>query len=311
MSAGAPTIFCIGFNKSGVKSLEQVFREQLGLRVCHDPRWTYWSQTGDRDRLGQFDAFVDGECANLGTLRSLVPGGRYILNTRGLRNWLVSRHRAVERSRYVMRWALKRALFPGGLPGWVRGPMNNGFPALERWVQIRNSYHAYVLDEFRDRPQELLILNLESESEAGFQALERFLGLKTPVEPVHRNRAGDSTSGGRVYAALRGNVDDWAESLEVVDGFLHKTGLDRFADSSVVIPLEEWRLPPNGVDRLLRWCPGLALLQRRSIRWACRWRQQARSIVGIYLADRLLGLCRSQSDLSAFVPVDRYASAST
>ena len=95
---GYPKVFCIGFNKTGTTTLHRILQDQLSYRSAHKPRWTDWSITRNRPELDQFDAFSDGGCASIKNLDELYPEAIFVLNTRPLRHWVLSRYKAVERS---------------------------------------------------------------------------------------------------------------------------------------------------------------------------------------------------------------------
>jgi hypothetical protein len=174
---------------------------------------------------------------------------------------------------------------------------------------MRNSYHAHVLGHFAGRSGALLVVDVETEGNGAFLRLETFLGLHRSLQPVHRNRHGDGNRSGRLYGALFG--DQGAQpSEQSVARFLERTGLRRHAHVSAVIDDPQWFLPPNFIDRVLTRMPSLAPWHERLLGRACGARDRAHGILGVYLTDRLVGLCRAQSRTDAFVPIDRYASSS-
>ena len=82
-------IFCIGFNKTGTVSLHEAF-VQCGLRSFHDKRWIEMVNSG---KLPNYDVFSDGDVSqlDLNNLKRMSNNCKFILNTRSLKNWLVSR----------------------------------------------------------------------------------------------------------------------------------------------------------------------------------------------------------------------------
>ena len=157
-----PKVFCVGCNKTGTVTLHTIFCDQLSYRSAHDPGWTDWSITKNRAELDRFDAFSDGECASIKNLDDLYPEALFILNTRPLKQWVLSRHKVVERSRRAVRWALTKYV-PLGFLAWIlnRWVLDNRERAVVRWIRIRNSYHEHVMGYFSDRNGKLLIMNIE------------------------------------------------------------------------------------------------------------------------------------------------------
>lgn len=88
-------VFCIGFNKTGTSSIHQLFLE-LGLRSYHG----YYSHFPVGDPLfKQFQCFSDGDEHPFELLDRSYPGSRFIVTTRRLDDWLVSRIRHIEERR--------------------------------------------------------------------------------------------------------------------------------------------------------------------------------------------------------------------
>lgn len=309
-SDGNRKIFFIGFNKTGTKSLAAFCGEQLGLRVMHGHKWTYWSHSGDRKKLEEFDAFADGECANVEALDRFFPGSLFVWNTRPLESWLRSRHESTERSRFVVSWFIRKYFPVPLLKRIINGRiLDNGPRALERWVRIRNSYGKHVFDYFRDRPEDLLVVDLETDASDSFRSIARALGSEVEPEEIHSNRSGTDTRAGRIYQAIlpEGNGTD---SRSRVAEFLESRGLADERGSTGVIDGDDWFLGPNMIDRLLDVLPFLERLHRRLLACACRVRQIKRSIPGKFLADRLILLVRCRAKVSRFVPVNRNGAGS-
>jgi hypothetical protein len=301
-------VFCVGLNKTGTTSLHDAF-VGAGLRSRHGPKWTYWSQISGHPSLHESDAFSDGECACLPLLTATFPDAGFVLNTRPLRSWLVSRHLAVERSRRVARYFGRR--FVGQGRAWHVGEglfLHNGRSDLARWIRIRNSYHAHVL-RFFEGDERLLVLDLEVEGQQGWRRLEGFLGLELPARP-RSNDAGSSTVTGRLAEAIRAELPARAASTAAVDRFLVAAALADEADNDRVIDRPGWLLPPSPADRILSTLPALEGPHRRLLAAACRHRAARRTVHGRLLADQLLRAVRCRRDASRFVAVHRFASAS-
>ena len=201
---GHPKVFCVGFNKTGTVTLDSIFRDQLSYRTAHTPD----GRTGLSSRIGTAstgsDAFSDGACASIKNLDELYPEALFILNTRPLKHWVLSRHKAVERSRRAASWLLTKYVPLGFVARIInRLVLDNSDRAVIRWIRIRNSYHEHVIRYFKDRTEKLLVLNIE-EAEFATQ-LARFLGTENSIVPTLAHRDGHG-SNDRHHARL-----DWRE----------------------------------------------------------------------------------------------------
>ena len=88
-------VFCIGFNKTGTSSMDRLFTE-LGLKSFHG----YYSHIPVTDPLYRdYQCFSDGDQHDFALLDRTFPGSRFIVTTRPLDDWLVSRIRHVEQRR--------------------------------------------------------------------------------------------------------------------------------------------------------------------------------------------------------------------
>ena len=174
---GAPNkVFCVGFNKTATTSLTRLLKD-LGLTTCHDPEWARVVDMTD-PLLAQYDAFSDGECADIEALDLAFPGSKFVLNTRALDRWLVSRVRWVEHRRDLGKTGrMRRELDELGVEA-----------AVLRWAAVRDEYHRHVVQYFSRRPRDLLVIDVEADGDVEAR-LGRFLGAnpmaRTTIE--HRN----------------------------------------------------------------------------------------------------------------------------
>ena len=145
-------IFCVGFNKTGTSTLDALFKEQLGYNSVHNnTEWTYWTFSAQDRRLNDYDAFSDGESAFIANLKKRYPDAYFILNTRPLKSWVSSRHKAVERSRRLVEWFLKKYLPLGVVATWInRFLLRNSDADMLRWIQIRNSLPPFYSRTIRE-----------------------------------------------------------------------------------------------------------------------------------------------------------------
>lgn len=303
-------VFCIGMNKTGTTSLAALLGEQTDLRTTHDPEWTIWTQTQSLERFRDHEVFCDGEWPSLEFLTREFPGSLYVLNTRALRSWLISRHLAAERFRVLARFVCRRYL---GVPR-LAAPLSrmfaaHGDAAMSRWTRIRNSYHRYARDFLEARREATVVLDLEGAPEDGLRRLAEHLDLEH-LESTARNREGDTTVAGKIGDVLAKRPLREV-SAAAVDEFLERSGLAAHAGATEVIDDPRWFLQGNHVDAVLGWVPELAPLQRALFRVACHLRRPFKSstLLGL-LTDQPVRMIRRELDPEGFLPVHRFSSGS-
>lgn len=300
-------IFCIGFNKTGTTTLHSIFSEQLGYRSTHDPEWTYWTYGPNDPRLDEYDSFTDGESPFITTLRTRYPDARFILNTRPLKSWLISRHKAVERSRRLVDWFLRKYL-PLGLVANVmnRWLLRNRESDLLRWIQIRNTYHRYLLSEFQDS-KNLLVLNIESNTM--YEELTNFLDTESPLHPEIKNKDGHGSTTGEMLAAI-GIDPSVAESKHIVDTFFEKYGIDAHADCMTYFEDARFNFQPSFADRISAKLPFLSPTLRGLFGFFFERRARSTSYFAKWIYDSMIGLLRSHQTMESYTSIHRIASGS-
>ena len=142
-------IFVIGFNKTASTTLHKLFKVN-NLKSQHTTSWD----------LSNYDCFSDnGNLNDFKKLDNLHKDAIFILNTRNLTNWLISRfkhgHRQHERLNRDKNWAY---------------PCTTEL-ALE-WINDRETYYSQVLDYFKDRPNKLIILSIDQPNWKQFISVE-------------------------------------------------------------------------------------------------------------------------------------------
>jgi len=302
-------VFCIGMNKTGTSSLAAILGDQTELRATHDPDWTIWTQTSKVEKFRDYGVFSDGDGPGLGFLSEAFPDSLYVLNTRALRTWLISRYLAAERVRVIARFigdryfgSSKIALFA------TRVFTNNSDAALLRWTRMRNSYHRYALDFLAERKQSHVIIDLEGNPEAGLASLAECIGVEH-LEAIRKNEDGDNTITGQIGDIVASRPVR-ESSIKAVDAFLVRTGLDEHAQVTEVIDDTQWFMQGNHVDALLRRVPALSPLQLKIFRLACHVRASVDSTVLNLLADQLVRPVRRELDPEGFLPIHRFSSGS-
>lgn len=299
---GRPKVFCVGFSKTGTTTLHRILGDQLSYRSAHKPGWTDWSITRNRSQLDRFEAFTDGECAAIRNLDDLYPEALFVLNTRPLKHWVLSRHKAVERSRTGVRWALTKYVPLGFVARiinwWV---LDNRERAVMRWIRIRNSYHEHVIRYFSDRGGKLLVMNIE-EADFGAQ-LARFLGAdEGSISPTLANRDGGDTMTGTILDAIGERVGKQTSDQDI-EAFFSSHGLDGHGDTLTFFESPRSGLSRSASDYCLIILPFLRPLFRWIYTVLVAFRSKARSVLSNWLVDSLIRFFRSESDMHYFTTV--------
>lgn len=167
--AGTRKVFAIGFNKTGTTSLHAVFRE-LGLHSYHGE---YWRDSSRPVFHWLYDAFCDGIPDDFRRLDQRFPGSRYILQVRDLDAWIDSRLQHIKRT--------PDAVLRTQSSDWSIDP-----ESIRTWVERRNRHHLEVLEYFRSRPDDLLLINFIRDPDSA-RRIARFLGDREHVDKPHRN----------------------------------------------------------------------------------------------------------------------------
>lgn len=162
-------VFAIGFNKTATTSITEVL-SACGIFTAHD---IFWRDTSNPFYHWRYQGFTDGPPDDFVTLDRRFANSRFILNTRDLSEWLDSRlaHVEIERARdsdpHMDYWRTPRL-------------------AAREWVKQRNHHHASVLRYFRDRPDDLLVINYIRDAEAPRRIAE-FVGRTREIGRPHAN----------------------------------------------------------------------------------------------------------------------------
>lgn len=144
---GQPKVFAIGFNKTATTSLTSIL-QQFGLKTLHHGTWHHWIRDKKFSNFSRYDAFTDGQQKDFRLLDNLYPGSKFILNTRPLKDWLISRwcHVQVNKTTNRSRW------------------QNNDPEHVAAWALERDDYHMDVLDYFKNRKNDFVLLDLQTMS---------------------------------------------------------------------------------------------------------------------------------------------------
>ena len=134
-------IFVIGFNKTGTTAIHKLFRIN-NLNSLHRIKWD----------VENYMCFSDGpDRYNFKKYYKQYPNSLFILNTRNLKDWVISR--------------FKHAYAYTRLFSDPKFRNNWGYPAtLEKainFIQDRRSHYIDVLEFFKDKNSKLIILNID------------------------------------------------------------------------------------------------------------------------------------------------------
>lgn len=174
-------VFCLGFHKTGTTSLGMAL-DRLGYRVSgafgvNDPDIAKHAAEQALERAADFDAFQDNPWPILyRELDDAFPGSKFILLLREPDAWIQSQLKHFGQRETPMR-------------RWIYGDAH-GCPAGNEAVYLHRyqAHNQAVLAYFAQRPDDLLVLNLEEGD--GWETLCAFLGEPIPCEPFpHANNA--------------------------------------------------------------------------------------------------------------------------
>jgi len=168
---GIPTghhkVFAIGFNKTATTSLHGVF-QKLGMVSLHE---TYWRDPKRTLVFLPYQCFSDGIPGDFSVFDKRFKRSKFILNIRDLDEWLDSRLEHIRQAK-----ARNATIIT---PKWDRTDA-----AVKHWIVERTRFHLEVLDYFRDRPNDLLVLNYIRDPDPG-QKIADFLGINRRVGKQH------------------------------------------------------------------------------------------------------------------------------
>jgi hypothetical protein len=180
-----PKVFCIGFHKTGTKSLAAAL-EQFGYRVTgpdgvRDPDIAKNVHDMAHKLVAEYDAFQDNPWPVLfREMDQRYPGSKFILTMRSPEAWIAS---------MVGHFGSK--VTP--MRTWIYGvgcPEGNEALYLDRY----NAHNRDVLAHFAGRPDDFLVMDLARGD--GWEKLSPFLGKPVPDTPFpHANKAKEPARG--------------------------------------------------------------------------------------------------------------------
>ena len=141
-------IFVIGYNKCASSTMHNIFVHN-GYKSYHQGcqykirKWT--------DVLDSYDVFLDiaPDINLIDKLHKKYKDSLYILNTRPLNKWLISRAEH-------------------GVRGYIKNGKHAFFPLSEKlitsWTNSRNNHNMDILKYFMDTPDKLIVLNIDNKN---------------------------------------------------------------------------------------------------------------------------------------------------
>ncbi len=163
----AEKVFAIGFNKSATTSLHEIFID-LGYHSYHG---TQWRDTSRPAIYRFYDAFCDDIPSNFRALDEMFSKAKFILQVRDLDTWLDSRLEHIKR-------------LPKNKPRHPQWSVKES--SVQAWIREWNEHHIDVLTHFRDRPEDLLLINYIRDPDAA-RKMAVFLGKSAEIEKPHAN----------------------------------------------------------------------------------------------------------------------------
>lgn len=166
-------IFLIGFNKTGTSSFYSLLTS-LGIKTIHNEL-----DIPVMEIIDEYDAFTDGGHYIFSEYYNKYPNSLFILNTRPIKNWLVSRYKHAIHHNFNECWC------------WpVSEKLTNG------WITSRETHHKNVLNFFKKTPKKLLLINIEKKGweNAVIKYLQNFKNINKNISNIniHENKR-DST----------------------------------------------------------------------------------------------------------------------
>lgn len=177
MSTIVPKIFGIGLSKTGTTSLAHAL-EILGHRTKDYPGITRYRpgdvSSVDPDTVNAFDALTDTPIPSFyRELDQAYPGSKFILTVRDRESWLKSC-----RKQFTEKLAAKQTEAHNQLFMDLYGC--TVFDET-KFIEGYDTFVGGVLDHFRDRPNDLLVINVAAGE--GWEQLCPFLGRTIPELP--------------------------------------------------------------------------------------------------------------------------------
>lgn len=192
-------IFVIGFNKCGTTSMDALFKK-CKINASHKG-----FKTDALQLASKYDAITDGVHLNFQRYYDKYPNALFILNTRPLKNWLISRYKhhinRIQNFKTYKSWC------------WP--------PSIERtnnWIKTREQHYKNVKQFFRDKPKQFLIVNIEN---PGWEIkVAKFIKKKKYINDlkdntIHENKKPASNINKVIYTIINNIVNKSLKQLNM------------------------------------------------------------------------------------------------
>lgn len=164
-------VFCIGFNKTGTTSLGEALKELGYLHSTYtDKTWLDYYQNNKIVKLLEHTAKLDSvddlpwlKEDMIPILDKVFPQSKFIYLERDEASW----------KRSIYHWSYQRT---------------GQYPDVEQKLREFRAHRMFVMDYFRDRPNDqFIVLNIADPE--GFEKLGKFLGKPTPRKAFRHHNA--------------------------------------------------------------------------------------------------------------------------
>lgn len=208
-------IFQIGFNKCGTWSIHALFKDYANVNSAH---WEHGliaksimdNMNSSSDLLPKFcdiRVFTDMECCFLKNglyewffafkhfdiLDERFPGSKFILNTRNLDDWLESRfnhsccHVIGEDGKFI---SVEPKPYWERMASWMSRTVGRELTkeeVKEEWIKERVDHHGRVMEHFKNRPEDLLVFDLDNDPFEKFRNFFPDINFITDKMPALNN----------------------------------------------------------------------------------------------------------------------------
>lgn len=155
--------FVIGYNKTATTTFHTLFLAN-GLRSQHG---SYKDKSKKWD-LDSYDCFSDnGQMNDFEMLEEKFLNAIFILNTRRLRSWLISR--LMHGQKLKTPWA-----YPPSVALCLK------------WIKVRDEYHSRLLNHFKNKPHKLIIVSIDEKNWISYTA--KILNFGSYKENIWSNK---------------------------------------------------------------------------------------------------------------------------
>ena len=193
-------IFVIGFNKCGTRSIHNLFKD-CNINSTHKA-----DAHPALELAVKYDAITDGKHLNFQEYYYKYPDSLFILNTRPLQKWLMSRYKHHTDKFQGNGNNYKSWCWP---------------PSIERtteWIKMRETHYKNVKHFFRDKPKQLIIINIE---EPGWETnVIKFIKKRKYIKnfqtkTIHRGENANTTINKKLYNKMTRIVNTSLKKMNV------------------------------------------------------------------------------------------------